>query len=360
MTGGESPSEKYTFYSGQDYWDELTRRMSAAEAGSRILLMSMTFDPDEPVVSEVMRQLASAAEREVETTVMVDAHSFLVHEGKLGPLWYHSDLPDTMPAVFQRKRDLLDAINQHPHGRYTVLNRPSRRFSLPVAGRSHIKLAIIGNYVLIPSSNLDHTDWINIAVGFEDGRAATQLYDMMRGVAEVGNVATALEGSDQTITVDDATTLYIDAGGRGQSIIYENALGLVDSARQWLMITCQYFPNSTTAQHLLRALRRGVEPEILYAHPRYQGFIGSLGQHASQLVERARLPHSMFAGGLGADDPMLHAKLIACEQGLMSGSHNYVRAGVQLGTAEIALLCRNPELAKKAADVIRRDLHAVQ
>jgi hypothetical protein len=54
--------------------------------------------------------------------------------------------------------------------------------------------------------------------------------------------------------------------------------------------------------------------------------------------------------------PGLHAKLIATEKGAIIGSHNYVRTGVQLGTAEIALMRYDTVFARNAIAALRREL----
>ena len=51
---------------------------------------------------------------------------------------------------------------------------------------------------------------------------------------------------------------------------------------------------------------------------------------------------------LSASAPKLHAKLLATDQGVMIGSHNYVKFGVSVGTAEITLKSSDPQLAVQA------------
>jgi phosphatidylserine/phosphatidylglycerophosphate/cardiolipin synthase-like enzyme len=147
-----------------------------------------------------------------------------------------------------------------------------------------------------------------------------------------------------------------DSGRRGQSLIFEEAMQLIDSAEKWLVITCQFFPNSVTAQHLLKAVNRGVNVEVIFAHPKHHGIIGGLGQQVSILRERTRVPKILFEHALSRKDPMLHAKLIASDAGFMIGSHNYVRAGVILGTAEIALKSADEKLAREAVQTLHRGL----
>jgi cardiolipin synthase len=341
-----------TFYTKREYFDELNRRFAAATAGTRILLMSMNFDPDIPEIAEVMTNLEGAAQRGADVSFGVDALDFILPNGRPGPLFYHTELPAELSPPMQRRRSILEQLNSHDNARAVILNQPSHRFSLPVAGRSHIKAAIIGNYLMVGGCNLDDPEYIDMMVGREDASGSDKLYRMLRSVLEAGSARKALGDTDQTIVLDEATSLLLDAGVPGQSLILDESLKLIDTAEKWLTITCQFFPNSVTARHLLQARNRDVALSILYGHLRHQGFIGGTGQLVSQLIERCRLPADMFKDGLARSQPKLHAKLIACEKGLMKGSHNYVRAGVRLGTAELTLRSSNAKLAVQARSFI--------
>jgi phosphatidylserine/phosphatidylglycerophosphate/cardiolipin synthase-like enzyme len=130
-----------------------------------------------------------------------------------------------------------------------------------------------------------------------------------------------------------------------QSLIYDEALRLVDEAQEWLFITCQYFPGGPTAKHLAAAQKRGVQVEIAYNHPRYQGTLAPV-HHLHQLTQHTRgLPRSFFSGRLNKHVSRLHAKVLASERGAMVGSHNYVIQGVNFGTAELALRSSDPIFA---------------
>ncbi len=343
-----------TFYTKREYFGELNRRFAAATAGTRILLMSMNFDPEIPEVAEVMTNLEGAAQRGADVSFGVDAYDFMLANGRPGPLFYHTELPAQLSPSMQRRRNILERLNGHDNARAVILNKPAHRFSLPVAGRSHIKAAIIGNYFLVGGCNLDDPDYIDMMLGREDASGSDKLYQLMRSVLETGSARKALGDSDQTIVLDDATSILIDAGVPDQSLILDESLKLVDAAEKWLTITCQFFPNSITARHLLQAKNRDVAVNILYGHLRHQGLIGGTGQLISQLIERCHLPADMFKDGLTRSQSRLHVKLLTCDQGIEIGSHNYVRAGVRLGTAEMTLRSSNVELAGRARIFIER------
>lgn len=350
------------FYSKQDYFTALTQRFDQAGLGSRILLMSMNFEPQTPEIAALLDSLAAAAERGADVTLSIDARSFLAYNGRPGPLWFHLQLPARLKEPYLSMLHVLDRINAQPNARAVIINQPGRRFSLTVGGRSHIKTAIIDDYVFIGGCNLDDPAQIDLMIGWQDMALAGDLYSLMRNCIDAGNIRVGLtengHAKDRLLQVNANSQLLIDAGATNQSLILSQALRLIDSARDWLMITCQYFPNSITAQHLMTARRRGVNVEIIYTHPMRHGLVAGSEQSLNIAIERCRLPAAMFSDGMRYRQGFLHAKIIACDQGLLIGSHNYVRAGVRLGTAEIALQVSDEQLAKQAAEKINAVLGA--
>ena len=347
----------FTFYTSEEYWTEILEQFARASEGDRIAMIVMGFDPLEPPVEQVSRALIEAVKRGVRVSLVVDAYTFLLNPKaeRPGPLWFQSDLR-YVSRSFKPQARVLEIINSLPHGQATVINKPGRRFPNPVAGRNHIKYTIINDRVYVGGCNLYHTHWLDLMVGWEDKVTADYLYDIILNLHRTQSTKSLFAGQDQEIALDADTALYIDSGKKNQSLIFRKALELIDSAEKSLIITCQFFPNSITARHLAAAHHRGVDVEIIYAHPAKQGHFGGLGQQVSILRERARTPAVLFQKMLPKNGPALHAKLIATEKGAIIGSHNYVRAGVALGTAEIALLRYDPTFAKNAVSALKREL----
>ncbi len=347
----------FTFYTSEEYWEELLQQFTRTKAGDRIAMIVMGFDPLEPPVAKVSQALIEAVERGVKVSLMVDAYTFLLNPKaeRLGPLWFQSDLR-FVTGAFKPQARVLETINRMPHGQATVINKPGRPFPNPVAGRNHIKYTIINDRVFVGGCNLYHTWWLDLMVGWEDKVTADYLYEIILNLHRVESTKRLFHNQDLEIALDADTALYIDSGKKNQSIIFQKALELIDAAEKSLIITCQFFPNSITAKHLAAAHRRGVDVEIIYAHPAKQGYVGGLGQQVSILRERARTPAELFQKMLPKAGPALHAKLIATDKGAIIGSHNYVRAGVALGTAEIALLRYDTTFAKNAIAALKREL----
>lgn len=343
----------FTFYSRADYFRQLIQDIHHAQKGERVAVIAMAFNPAEPLVLEIAEALASAAVRGVRVNLIVDAYNFLIDTKMMpGPLWHRKQIPEKLREPFRSQLAALQRIDI-AGGTVTITNTPSRRLSLPQGGRSHIKGAVINDKLYVGGCNLTDASHIDIMTCWHDVPTADWLYAWLQRIVATEQVRTALEDVDAELDIDAHTRLLIDAGVPKQSLIYDEALALIDAAKEWLFITCQFFPGGKTAKHLLAAEKRGVQVEILYSHPRVHGTQAPL-HHLHILRERSRLPARFFHGQLTKESPKLHAKVLATDQGALVGSHNYVSQGVNLGTAEIALLCRQPAFAVEAVRFMKQ------
>lgn len=352
------PAINLSFYSSPEYVKELLKQINHTPTNGRILLVSMGFRPDEPPVDEIMSALIQAARRGVKTSLLVDAHTFLINsrplETKPGPLWLSKELPNRLSQPYEYRLKTLRQLSQEPAGEYAIINPPNRRFRLPIAGRSHIKLAVIGNNIFIGGYNLQSTALIDMMVELNSSDLSNWIYELFQKVQTDKQVWRVLHGQDVVQPVDNNTTLLIDAGLKNQSVILDTAVKLIDEAKTWILLTSQFFPNNVTAEALIRAHKRGVKVEIIFSHPSMHGRIGSVAHRANMLRESMRVPSHFFDGMLAKTGKMLHAKLLATDSGTMIGSHNYVKAGVQLGTAEIAIFSRSASFTSQALAALER------
>jgi phosphatidylserine/phosphatidylglycerophosphate/cardiolipin synthase-like enzyme len=346
----------FTFCNRVEYFQQLARSIRQTKSGERIAITTMAFDSREPLVASLMDELTAAADRGVHAYLVIDAFSFLINEKplRLGPLWFGTPLSQTQKEPFASRYASLETFRSHG-GIYAITNQPKTRFTLPQAGRSHIKTAIIGNTIYIGGHNLSASEEVDIMTQWHDSKTANYLYNLICTTAKTGSVYDTLKGRDTTLQIDKVNTLFFDAGTPKSSLILRRALQLIDEAQEWIYITCQYFPGGKTAQHLLAAHKRGVHVQILYSNPHAHGK-ESVGHYVYNLRERLRLPKSFFEHQLPKHGPKLHAKLIATEKGAMLGSHNYVSQGVRLGTAEIALLRKDPVFSQQAVLAITKAL----
>jgi phosphatidylserine/phosphatidylglycerophosphate/cardiolipin synthase-like enzyme len=320
------------------------------------VLVTMSFDPEDPKVAELLAELSAAARRGADVRFIMDAYVYLIHGGiQPGPLFWGAKLPRRMNGPFGRVAAAVAALREGGV-KVTVTNLPRRAFTIPVAGRSHIKFALINERVYIGGCNLDWHTKVDEMVAWNDAKTAEWLSELAVGMVKTGSSLDAAGGRDLTHEVNATDTLLVDAGVSGRSLIFEQALQLIDQAEKYVFIACQYFPNDVTAEHLRAAQRRGVKVEIVYNHASRQDFPHNFLHHSVELMERRRMPASFFVQALHRGRPLLHAKLIATEQGVILGSHNFVPVGVRLGTAEIALLSRDADLGVRAVQSLRDQL----
>lgn len=342
----------------EQYFRDLIKWLKRTKSGDRALLTTMTIDPAELLVQDIVHELVQAAERGVIVDFAYDAYCYLINPltKQPGPLYIRGTLPESPKGVFAAMQHIAARI-EAAGGTVALTNLPLRRQSNPFSGRSHIKTAVINDRIYIGGCNLTAAEDIDLMTTFTHATTATWLYDTMKDAIHAPTIRESLQSIDQQYPIDATTTLLLDAGIRNQSAIYEHALRFIDEATDWLTMTCQYFPNDQTATRLLAAHRRGVKVKILYNNPRkHAGLQHKLLQSIVHERERIRLPASFFANQLAASNHFIHAKVLASEQGALIGSHNYVKSGVRFGTAELALLRYDPAfshiLAKSIDDQI--------
>ena len=352
--------KNYTLLTRPEYFATLAAAIQAAGEGERVMVATMAFDATEPMVRNIAAEMAAAASRGAHVTLLIDAINFLLDgRGSPGPLLIRRSLSN-LQGIYAETQQILESI-RHAGGSYRITNIPKRRLQLPVAGRSHIKGAVVGDSVFVGGCNLERPQQLDIMMSWADRRAADTLMEWLERIAENGQTRDAFADVDIQTRINSTTGLLLDAGVPGQSLIYDEALRLIDDAREWIYLTCQYFPGGVTARHLAMAQARGVRVEIDYAHPRSHGSAAML-QRLHQVRQRARrLPRNFFAGQLGKHAPKLHAKILASEREALLGSHNYITQGVTFGTAELALhttdrACINAlrSFMKQQLDSIRR------
>lgn len=346
----------FGFYNRQEYFTQLAKDVGGVKPGGRVAVATMTFDSTVPEIAALMGALNAAAARGVHVQLAVDANSFLWNAARdiPGPLWASSSMRENFPSPFGTWFHDLETLRTQG-GEYAILNLPNKRFSVPQAGRSHTKASVVNDNVFIGGCNLRAPEELDLMVKWHDKKTADWLCELLGRFVASGSTKTVLGKKDCQFVVNDEMTIFVDAGVPNQSHILNQAWKLIDNAEKWLVLTCQYFPGGKTGEHLLAAYQRGVDVQIYYSPPKAHGKEAP-AHHLYNSRERRRLPASFFAYELPKTVPKLHAKLLASEQAAMLGSHNYVTQGVKLGTAEMALLCKNPQFAKKALQELRHQL----
>lgn len=355
-------TEEFHFYTTPEYFAELAKRVAASGEGDRVIVSTMTFQPGRKEVRRIMTELCSAARRGASVLLIIDAKPFLLPGGTNsvgvipGPLFFNVELPIRLKKRFKSVLSALEELKDSG-GVYRVVNQPGKRFRNPLIGRSHIKFAIVGDQVFTGGCNLDTDAHFDIMVGWKDKAVADWLAKLANKIAVSGSVRLTLKDEDIRWDVNETTTLIVDSGVRGKSIILQEALETIDAAEEFIVISSQFFPNDATARHLLAAHKRGVKVQVFYNHPSQFGLPHNLLHYG--VIEKAKwsLPKSFFVEARKGN--FLHTKLVVTERAALVGSHNFVPYGVKLGTAEMDLISSDPDFIRRLLGAFMRQVEAV-
>lgn len=343
------PNDSIDLLSSAEYFTDLVKLLSRTKPGSRVLISTMSIIPSERRISQLLNALQEAAKRGVTVDLAIDAQSFMINPRTMHHrLFYLPNHPTRWTyGIYTTLRKLiieLEAAGVSIH----ITNIPKHSIAKPFAGRSHIKLALIDTTSYIGGCNLAGSRDTDFMARSKDTARANWLYGTLLPAYQNGRMNTALNYTDVIFKTSKDTRILLDAGCKDTSTIYTHALGMIDSAEEWIILTCQFFPQGAIAQHLHKAYNRGVDVQIIYNNPRrYSDFFGKTLHTFHKFWSQRRLPKEFFTNELPLTDPYLHAKILATEKGGMIGSHNYVSAGVHLGTTELAMITNNPHFGKK-------------
>jgi phosphatidylserine/phosphatidylglycerophosphate/cardiolipin synthase-like enzyme len=331
-----------------DYYAAFTTDAAISGHGDVIDIATMSFEPNDTTVRQLLTVLGEAASRGAHVTLAVDAYALLLESTHPipGPLW--APLPSGQ-ALFHRRQQALDTLASHPTGQATVINQPSRLFSSPVSGRNHIKISRHNDRVYLPNGNLNLTDDNDMVLAFTDRAAADWLGNIVTDLANTGHTLDSLSHTDETFAVDEATELMVDAGIPGQSLIFDEALTLIDDADEWLVLATQYYPQKEVLQRLTRAVERNVAVYLPYNTPEAQGLLEKFPERVSMF--RSRNVHPRLRDyPLPLTGRKMHLKGLASEKQAIAGSHNFIERGVRSGTAELVLRRRDASFARQVGD----------
>ncbi len=345
----------FTFYNNADYFRQLARDVAATKWGDRVAVATMTFNTEDHLVRELLRALNLAAKRGVDVQLAVDARTFLVSARNApGPLAFSTNLNRKLSEPYQSDLRALQTLKENG-GQYVITNLPKHAFSQAASGRSHIKTATVNDKVFIGGCNIEDSRMLDVMVSLDDRHLAAQLYKIVSDMVRTGQTQEVFHDNDLTLDLDESTQVLIDSGKRGQSVILDQAFRVIDEAREWIYLTCQFYPGGETVQHLRAAAKRGVKIELVFSHPSAMGLVAPL-HYAHMFYERLHTPKEFFVGKLSRTTPKLHAKVLATEKSAMVGSHNYVTQGVTFGTAEIALLRHDAVFSVSLREFIKNEI----
>ncbi len=305
--------------SPQDYIADATRRIH--DAKRRVRVMALTI-ADEAETEALLDALVAAAHRGVDVHVAADTFTYADAAGRFVPKRY---LTKRRRASMDMARELTDAG--------ATFDWLGQEGGLPWRGRTHTKFCVVDDTVYsFGGVNLDDRGATNVdyMLRIQDHRLAE---DLVRVYARTRRANSRFSGFRSSSLRYGKDQVLIDGGLPGDSIIYRRAMKYALKAHRVVLVS-QYCPTGD-----LGKIVASKPHEMWFNPPRNASRFNRLLIRASMAVTHHRT--------LYRKRQYLHAKVMVFylksgKRVAITGSHNFVRGGVTLGTREIALQTKNP------------------
>ncbi len=220
----------------------------------------------------------------------------------------------------------------------------------PNTGRSHVKLFIVDNVAYIGGMNLADANFyqIDCMLKITDPRIVDEL---ARVYDDLGKDRPHYD--EETRCTPD-TSILVDGGNVGQSIILQRGVEMVRGARESVDFLSQYYPDGPMLGALHETRRRGILTRAVVAQERSDSY----GQVSTVLHELSNFVSDGNEGKLPLDriSRGVHGKFLRADERVLIGSHNLTILGVLAGTEEIALYSSDPELVAQSREFIDRTI----
>ncbi len=303
----------------QDYISDATRRIQDAKRRVRVIALTIA---DEIETEALLDALVAAARRGVDVHVAADTFTYADAAGRFVPKRY----------LTKRRRTSMDMAKELTDAGATF-DWLGQEGGLPWRGRTHTKFCVVDDTVYsFGGVNLDDHGATNadFMLRITDHRLAE---DLVRVYARTRRANSRFSGFRSSSLKYGKDQVLVDGGIPGDSIIYRRALKYARKSQRIVLVS-QYCPTGE--------LGRAIESkphEMWFNPPRNASLFNRILIAASMAVTRH---HTLYR-----KRQYLHAKAIVFylksgKRVAISGSHNFVRGGVTLGTREIALQTKNP------------------
>ncbi len=325
------PLEDPELISPQEYIADATRRIHVAQRRVRVIALTIA---DEHETEALIEALCAASRRGVDVHVAADTFTYADAAGRFVPKQY---------ITARRRRSMDMACELTEAGvRFDWLGQEG---GLPWRGRTHTKFCVVDDTVYsFGGVNLDDQGATNIdfMLRISDHRLAE---DLVRVYERTRRANSRVSGFRSTALKYGKDQVLIDGGIPGDSIIYRRAVKYALKAQRIVFVS-QYCPTGELGKAVA-----ATSHEMWFNPPRN-----------ASIFNRILIAASIIATGhrtLYRKREYLHAKTLVFylkhgKRVAITGSHNFVRGGVTLGTREIALQTRNPLVINQIEEFIER------
>jgi cardiolipin synthase len=303
----------------QEYIADATRSIHDATRRVRVIALTIAAEVE---TEALLDSLVVAAHRGVDVHVAADTFTYADAAGRFVPKSY---LTKRQRASMAMAKDLTDAG--------ATFDWLGQEGGLPWRGRTHTKFCVVDDTVYsFGGVNLDDRGATSgdYMLRITDHRLAE---DLVRVYARTRKANSFFSGFHSSALKYGEDHVLIDGGIPGDSIIYRQALKFAHESERVVLVS-QYCPTGE-----LGKVVASKHHEMWFNPPSNASRFNRMLIAASMAVTRHRT--------LYRKPQYLHAKVIifylkSGERVAITGSHNFVRGGVNLGTREIALQTKNP------------------
>lgn len=305
----------------QTYIESATEQIKRAK--NRIALMTMVLVDDE-TTDKLLSALCDAAERGVDVSVAADSFTYTDFQGSYIPTTYRNKR--VRDAMSMQKRFRASGADFNWLGRLSLV---------AFSGRTHIKWCVVDDTVYsfggvnLDQESVNNTDYMFVV---KNETLASRMIEEHKRIISADRSGHAYRSHRFG---DDDNMILLDGGFLGDSIIYRRACYWAARASHITLVS-QYCPTGK-----LSRLLKKTNSDLYFNHWTNAGLLNRLVIRLGMLSSKQTTSYNRR--------PYLHAKFIIFTMSdgskvAITGSHNFVRAGVFLGTREVALETTNKKV----------------
>lgn len=303
------------------YVQDATAQIKKAKC--RVAILSMVLVHDR-ATDELLDALCDAAERGVVVTVAADSFTYTDFQGSYIPTTYRS----------KRVREAM-SLQKRLRAAGATFQWLGRLSMIAFSGRTHIKWCVVDDTVYsfggvnLDEKSIKNTDYMFMV---KNGALADRLIAEQERIVKADRSGHAYRSHRFG---DDDNMILLDGGFLGDSIIYRRACYWAARASHVTLVS-QYCPTGKLSRILKNA-----DTDLYFNHWTNAGLL-------NRLVIRLGMFSSKHSTSYHRRS-YLHAKFIIFtmpdgSKAAITGSHNFVHAGVFLGTREVALETTNKKI----------------
>ncbi len=296
------------------YVADATAAILAAKKRVSFLCMLVT---DDPATDDLIDALSAASQRGVQVDVAADVFTYGEVSGHFIPTRY-----------FTKKTRTTTRMTQEFEANNVNFNWLGRFSNTPFTGRTHLKWCVVDDTIYsfggvnLYEEGIHNSDYMFKLTDPMLADVLVEEYDRLVR-ADTGRFSYRSRS-----VVSRVGMVHIDGGLPFDSIIYRRACALARDAEHILYVS-QYCPTGK-----LSGLMKKTDSELYFNTGKHAPFLSKLAIRVGLLLTHNKTRYRKKR--------YLHAKFIiftmpSGHKIALTGSHNFVHAGVLLGTREVAL-----------------------